>query len=132
VSFVQKVITVLEAQAHHQRAQRELSMTALEQQLSPTACFAMLAATMTSQDRVAADHVEPLLFQTKVPPRAGVWDVSVSSRSPTRHVAAAAVMTQLMNRERFEVRKVEKKTVLRWSLTVVSKQTKREAQEEDA
>jgi hypothetical protein len=107
-------------------------MTVLEQQPSPTACFAMLAATMTSQDRVAADHVEPLLFQTKVPPRAGAWGVSVSSRSPTRHVAAAAVMTQLMNRESFEVRKVEKKTVLRWSLTVVSKQTKREAQEEDA
>lgn len=81
---------------------------------------------------MAADHVEPLLFQTKVPPRAGAWGVSVSSRSPTRHVAAAAVMTQLMNRESFEVRKVEKKTVLRWSLTVVSKQTKREAQEEDA
>jgi hypothetical protein len=107
-------------------------MTALEQQLSPTACFAMQAATMTSPDRVAADHVEPLLFQMKVPPHAGVWDVSVSSRSPTHHVAAAAVTTQLMNKESFEVRKVEKKTVLRWSLPVVSKQTKREAQKEDA
>ena len=107
-------------------------MTDLEQQLSLTACFVMQAATTTSLDRAAADHVEPLPRQTKVPPPAGAWDVSAFSHSPTHHVAAAAVMTQLTSKESSEVRKVEKKTVLRSSLPVVSKQTKREAQKEDA
>jgi hypothetical protein len=105
-------------------------MTALEQRPSLTACSVMQAATTTSLDSAGADHAAPSLRQTRVPSPADAWDVSVSSHSPTLHVAAAAAMTQLTSKESFEVRKVGKQTVPRSSLPVVSKPTKQEALKE--